>query len=85
MAATPPNWTKTSGEKPTAAKEARIPELTPNMPRIFPCRAVAWDASPDNDPMQRRELARYPACTRPAMPVLAAAIYPPLKRTPGIA
>lgn len=71
--ATPANCISTAGGKPTAASDARIPELTPNIPRIFPCRAVAWEANPDKEPMHRRLLARYPACTRPAMPVEAAA------------
>jgi hypothetical protein len=54
------------------------------MPKIFPCRAVVCDARPEREPIQSRELARYPACTRPAIPVLAAAMYPPAKRTPGM-
>jgi hypothetical protein len=35
--------------------------------------------------MHRRLLARYPAWTRPAIPVLAAAIYPPPNKIAGMA
>jgi hypothetical protein len=82
--ATPANCVRTAGANPTAAKEARMPELTPNIPRIFPCRAVACEARPESEPMHKRLLARYPACTRPAIPVLAAAMYPAPKSVAGI-
>lgn len=38
-----------------------------------------------HSPMQRTLLIRYPACTNPAMPVLAAATNPPPNRRAGIA
>jgi hypothetical protein len=38
-----------------------------------------------NLPMQRIVLTRYPACTKPAIPVLAAAMKPPPNTTAGIA
>lgn len=53
--ATPMNCASTSGGKPTAAKDARIPELTPSIPSAFPCLAVAWEASPDIEPIFRGE------------------------------
>jgi hypothetical protein len=83
--ATPPNCARTAGANPTAAKDDRIPVPTPSIPRMFPCRAVAWEARPERDPMHRRLLVRYPAWTRPANPVLAAAMYPPPNNTAGIA
>jgi hypothetical protein len=41
MAATPANWARTAGGKPTAANEDKIPELTPRIPKALPCLAVA--------------------------------------------
>lgn len=84
-AARPPNCTSVSGENPQARSEDSTPDPTPSMPSMFPMRAVAWLASPVSDPMQRTELTRYPACTRPAAPVEAAARKPPPKTTPGMA
>lgn len=78
-----PNWVSTSGENPAANKLARTPEPTPRIPSIFPILAVAWEARPEIEPMQSTELTRYPACTRPAAPVEAAARKPPPKTTAG--
>lgn len=50
MADTAANWISTSGENPTAASDAKMPEPTPKIPRIFPWRAVACEASPDIEP-----------------------------------
>lgn len=36
IAATPANCASTAGGKPTAARDARIPEPTPNIPKAFP-------------------------------------------------
>lgn len=52
MAATPANWVSTSGENPTAPSDARIPELTPNIPNALPCLAVAWDPSAEREPSE---------------------------------
>lgn len=43
------------------------------------------DVVSSHSPMQRTLLTRYPACTNPAMPVLAAATNPPPNRRAGIA
>lgn len=50
IAATAINWARTSGGNPTAAREARIPELTPKMPSTLPWRAVVCDANPEREP-----------------------------------
>ena len=85
--------------KPTAARDARIPAATPRIPKMFPRLAVIWDERPEIEPMlsatsrnaafylpmHRRLLTRYPASTRPPIPVVAAARNPPPNKTPGIA
>lgn len=38
--ATAPNWVRVAGENPTASKEARIPEVTPRIPKILARLAV---------------------------------------------
>jgi hypothetical protein len=43
IAATPANCASTSGGKPTAARDARIPEPTPRIPSALPWRAVACE------------------------------------------
>ncbi len=50
IVATAANCASTSGEKPTAAREARIPEPTPRIPSVLPWRAVACEDRPDNEP-----------------------------------
>lgn len=50
MPATPANWVRTSGENPTARRDARMPEETPNMPRMLPCLAVCCEARPESEP-----------------------------------
>ena len=47
--ATAANCASISGGKPTAAREARMPEPTPRIPSVLPCRAVVCDARPDNE------------------------------------
>jgi hypothetical protein len=47
--ATAANCASTSGGKPTAAREARIPELTPRIPSTLPWRAVACEERPDKE------------------------------------
>lgn len=49
--ATPTNCASTSTGNPTAARDARMPELTPKIPRAFPCLAVAWEARPEMEPV----------------------------------
>ena len=44
------NCISTSGEKPTAARDASIPEPTPKIPRKLPRRAVNWEARPESEP-----------------------------------
>lgn len=80
-----PNCVSTSGEKPAARRLARTPEPTPSMPSMLPRRAVVCEARPEREPMQRTDEARYPAWTRPAAPVLAAARKPPPKTAAGTA
>ena len=50
--ATAANCNKTSMGKPTAARDARIPELTPRIPSKLPRRAVAWEARPEIEPIE---------------------------------
>jgi len=85
IAATPANWAITSGENPTAPNEARTPELTPSMPSALPCLAVVCEPKPESEPMHKTLLVKYPAWTRPAIPVLAAARNPPVNTTAGAA
>jgi hypothetical protein len=54
IAATVENWTKTAGEKPTAAKEDRIPDPTPRIPSALPCRAVICELRPEREPVENR-------------------------------
>ena len=49
--ATPANCMRTSGEKPTARRDARMPDETPRIPRMLPCRAVCCEASPEMEPV----------------------------------
>ena len=99
IVATVANRTSTSGGKPTAAREARIPELTPRTPSAFPWLArTGWIKVPDDNsvqikktlvrgandgPMQRVLLVRYPACARPML-VWAAARNLQVNTTAGM-
>ena len=49
IAATPANCASTSRGKPTAAREARMPEPTPRIPSALPWRAVACEAKPESE------------------------------------
>lgn len=51
MAATPANWTMTSGGNPTATREVRTPDPTPRIPSALPCRAVVCDPRPEREPV----------------------------------
>jgi hypothetical protein len=57
-AARPANCTNTSAGKPTAAREASIPDPTPSMPRTLPCRAVACEPKPEREAKQGWASAR---------------------------